>query len=135
MTIADRYLLCHVGRYSVSIRAQAIVRVWQTDPATKDPSYSAEPIDLRVLLGGAGPGIAIAFETPATVEVLLVDRVSGMATIEEAEFFALPLIFGFARTLFDAACRRAIAGVHPLRLRRQPSLPEHDPEKLQTFRS
>jgi hypothetical protein len=121
----ERYLLCRVGRYPVAVRARAILRVWQRDLATTDASYVGEPIDLRILLSGASaePGTGIAFETPDAVNVLIVDRVSGMATIAEAEFLALPLVFGYARSLFDAACRRVVEGGHPLRLRHRPSLP------------
>jgi hypothetical protein len=53
--------------------------------------------------------------------VLIVDAVSEMANIAEDAFMALPGVFGFARGLFDAACRDPIGGAHPLRLRRQPS--------------
>ena len=89
-----------------------------------DPSYSAKPVDLRLLLGSTDvdAGVAVAFEMPDRVGVLVVDVVSGMANIAEDEFVELPPVFDFACTLFDAACRKAIEGAHPLRLRRQPSL-------------
>jgi chemotaxis signal transduction protein len=93
---------------------------------TPDPSYSAEPIDLRLVFGEAcaDAGVAIAFEMPDRVLVLVVDAVSGMARIAEDEFVELPPVFGFARQFFDAACRSAVEGVRPLRLRRQPMLPD-----------
>ncbi|WP_020177374.1 hypothetical protein [Methyloferula stellata] len=120
--IADRYLLGRAGRTHLSIRTQAIKRVWRMDAAA--PAYPAEPIDLRLLLGGTDeePGVAIAFETGETIAVLIIDAVGGMATIPETEFFALPQVFGFARDLFDAACCREVEGTHPLRLRRQLNL-------------
>jgi hypothetical protein len=124
MTKTDRYLLGRAGHTHISIRTQAILRVWRTDATAPSQPYDARPIDLRVLLGGATPepGIAIALETGEAAGVLIIDAVSGMVTIPESEFFALPQVFGFARDLFDAACRRAIEGVHPLRLRSQFSM-------------
>lgn len=91
---------------------------------TPDRFYGVEPIDLRGLLGsvGSGDGIAIGFEMSEAVGVLIVDRISGMATLAEGEFIALPKVFGFGRGLFDAACRREIEGGHPLRLRLEPKL-------------
>lgn len=123
MTIEDRYLLCRAGRYHISIPVDAVLRIWRT--GTPDPSFSAKPVDLRLLLGGADTdaGVAVAFEMPDRVGVLVVDVVSGIASIAEDEFVELPPVFGFACTLFDAACRRAVDDVHPLRLRRQPRLP------------
>jgi hypothetical protein len=118
----DRYLLGRAGRTHLSIRTQAIERVWRMDGAA--PANPADPIDLRLLLGGsdAEPGIAIALETGKTIAVLIVDAVNGMVTLPDDAFFALPQVFGFARTLFDAACSRAIEGAHPLRLRHQLNL-------------
>jgi hypothetical protein len=122
MTIGDRYLQCRAGRYHISIPVDAVLRIWRTE--TPDPSYSTTPVDLRLLLGGADAdaGVSIAFELPDGVGVLVVDAVNGMASIAEDEFIELPPVFGFACTLFDAACCRAIEGVHPLRLRRQLTL-------------
>jgi hypothetical protein len=54
--------------------------------------------------------------------VLIVDELGGLASLEDSEFVALPRVFDFARGLFDAACRREIAGGHPLRLRQEPEL-------------
>jgi hypothetical protein len=121
MTTADRYLLGRVSRYHVLIPTQAILRISQADAAAADHSRAGEVIDLRVLLGGAGdePGVAIALDMRDTAAVLVVDTVGDMMTIAPAEFFALPRIFGLARGLFDAACRRTVEGAHPLRLRRQ----------------
>ncbi len=122
MTVEDRYLLCRVGRYHISMPVEAVVRIWRAE--TPDPSYSGKPVDLRRLLGEADvdPGVALAFEMPDAIGVLVVDAVSGMANIAEDEFVELPPVFDFACTLFDAACRQPIEGAHPLRLRRQPSL-------------
>jgi hypothetical protein len=130
MTIGDRYLLCRAGRYHISIPVDAVLRIWRTE--TPDPSYSAKPVDLRLVLGeaDADAGVAVAFEMPDGVGVLVVDVVSGMASIAEDEFVELPAVFGFACTLFDAACRRAVEGVHPLRLRRQLTLPKALPDPL-----
>lgn len=119
---AHRYLLGRAGRTHISIRTQAIERVWRMDG--EPPAYRANPIDLRLILGGIDtePGVAIAFETDETIAVLIVDAINGMATIPDDAFLALPQVFGFARTLFDAACSREVEGAHPLRLRRQLSL-------------
>jgi hypothetical protein len=121
MSAADRYLLGRAGPAHISIRTQAIERVWRMDAAILDETYGAEPIDLRILLGGSKlePGVAIAFGMDETVGLLIVNAVSGMASIPDDEFFALPQVFSFARHLFDAACRRPIEGAYPLRLRQQ----------------
>jgi hypothetical protein len=123
MVIEDRYLLCRTGRYHVMVPVDAVLRIWRAE--TPDPPYSAKPIDLRLLLGDAcvDAGVAIAFETPDRISVLVVDAVSGMAKIAEEEFVELPQFFGFARQFFDAACRTVVDGAHPLRLLRQPTLP------------
>lgn len=121
---AERYLLCRVGVYQLAIRTQAILRVWQRDAATAEPPYSAAPIDLRAMLDspGTGAGFGVAFEMPERIDVLTVDSICGTANIAEVEFVALPLVFGFARALFDAACKNGFDGGHPLRLRSCPEL-------------
>lgn len=114
----DRYLLCQAGRYHIAIAAAR--RIWEAD--SPDPSYAVKPIDLRALLDNAyaGAGIAVAFQMSDAAGVLLVDTVTRMAHIADDEFVPLPELFGFARHFFDAACRHAIGGGHPLRLRHQP---------------
>jgi hypothetical protein len=121
MTSDEQYLIVRAGNYSISIAAQTVLRIWPTD--APDAAYSATPIDLRAVLGGGAEekGVAVALEMADAACVLIVDAVSGMANIAEDAFMALPGVFGFARGLFDAACRDPIASVHPLRLRRQPS--------------
>jgi hypothetical protein len=123
MTIEERYLLCRTGRYMIAVPLDAVLRIWRTE--TPDPSYSAKPIDLRLLFGNASAdaGVAIAFEMSDRIGVLVVDAVSGMASIAEDEFVELPPVFGFARQFFDAACHTAVDGAYPLRLVRQPILP------------
>ncbi len=115
----ERYLLGRAGHTHLAIPTQVIEHIWRMDDTA--PVGPANRIDLRLLLDGsdAEPGVAIAL---ATDGVLIVDAVNGMATIPEAEFFALPQVFGFIRTIFDAACRREVEGAHPLRLRHQLNL-------------
>jgi hypothetical protein len=124
--IGERYLLCRTGPYHISILAKAVLRIWQME--TPGPSFSAKPIDLRRVFGTSATdaGVAIALEMSDSVGVLVVDAVSGMAHIAEDDFVELPLAFAFARRLFDAACRRGVDGAHPLRLRRQPTLPDSE---------
>jgi hypothetical protein len=122
MTGESLYLICRVGRYSISIMAQTVFRIWPADRADPDYSASSAPVDLRAALDGdvRAAGIAVAFEMADAVGVLFVDAVSGMANIAEEAFEALPEVFCFAGQLFDAACRSPIGGAYPLRLRRQP---------------
>jgi hypothetical protein len=106
--------------------AKAVLRIWQIE--TPGPSFSAKPIDLRRMFGSSASdaGVAVALEMSGSVGVLVVDAVSGMAHIAEDDFVELPPVFTFARQLFDAACRRAVDGAHPLRLRHQPTLPDSE---------
>ncbi|MHB8883832.1 MAG: hypothetical protein ACYC5H_01875 [Methylovirgula sp.] len=126
MTVAARYLICRAGAYPVAVRTQTILRVWQRDEAISGPFASMASIDLRrsLLSFGTGPGFGIAFEMPEAVGVVIVDGVSGMKTIAEAEFVPLPRVFSFACGLFDGACRSAVEGGHPLRLRPHLDVPE-----------
>ncbi len=120
MSGAERYLLCRAASYVIAIPALSVLHVWEADGEAPDLAYAAEPADLRALLGGAhqAPGTAVALEMPdVALTILIVDEVKGMVAIEAEAFLSLPPIFDFARKFFDAACRRAFDGAHPLRLR------------------
>lgn len=124
MTAAGRYLLCYAGRYAFLLRADAVLHIWERADAAPAELSDCEPIEMLGLLGHGAQvdGVAVGVKTEAEAHVLIVDKVGGFSYIDDAEFVELPRVFDFAGKFFDAACSRAIAGVHALRLRQDAPL-------------
>lgn len=117
--MTERYLLCYAGRYSFLVRAESVLHIWERSEAAPAELSGCIPIEMRRLLGNGAraDGVALGLETEAGARVLIVDQVGGFSQAAESDFIELPRVFDFARQIFDAACGRAIAGSHPLRLR------------------
>lgn len=119
MMASERYLLCHAGGTAFLLRAHLLRHIWTRSTPAPDEFRAVEAVDLRQHQGHAAAeaGVALGLEMPGGADVLLVDRIGSFSDVSEDEFLALPSVFEFARQTFDAACRRTIEGVRPLRLR------------------
>ncbi|MGA3302739.1 MAG: hypothetical protein ABSC72_05560 [Methylovirgula sp.] len=119
MMASERYLFCYAGDTAFLVRAHFLRHIWTRSTPTPDEFQRVEAVDLRRRQGQAArdEGVALGLDLPGGADVLLVDRIGGFSDVSEDEFLALPSVFEFARQTFDAACRRAIGGVYPLRLR------------------
>lgn len=117
--MTERYLLCYAGRYSILLRAESVLHIWERSEAAPAELSACAPVEMRRLLGigQLADGVAIGLKTEAGVHILIVDKVGGFSQAADTDFIALPRVFDFAREIFDAACGRAIAGAYPLRLR------------------
>lgn len=116
-----RYLLGRAGAFPLAIPADRMLRIWPASAKTPDTFAYADTMDLRRLLGSEteGEGVAIAIET-SIATVLIVDKIGTFASFADDDFIALPAVFEFALQFLDAACRRPVDGIYPLRLRLSP---------------
>jgi hypothetical protein len=117
--MTERYLLCYAARYSFLVEADTVLHIWERSDAPPAELSDTAPIEMSRVLGNGAQtgGVAVGLKTQAGAKILIVDKVGGFSHAAEADFIALPPVFDFARKIFDAACSRAIAGAHPLRLR------------------
>jgi len=122
MTPDASYLFGRVGPFGLLVPAAMVTHVFAANTiAAPAPTDAGAAIDLRALfcLDASQSGPRIALDTGAGAAVV-VDHVASLHRLTDTDFRPLPAAFDYARTAFDAVCRRPIEGVLALRLRRDP---------------
>jgi len=121
MTPDASYLFGRVGPFGLLVPAAMVTHVF-AENAIAAPADAGAAIDLRALfcLDASQPGPHLALRIGAAPARLVVDHVASLHRLTDADFRPLPAAFDYARTAFDAVCRRPIEGVLALRLRRDP---------------
>jgi hypothetical protein len=123
MTPDASYLFGRVGSFGLLVPAAMVTHVFAENTIDAPaPTDAGAAIDLRALfcLDASQSGPHITLRTDAGVAVVVVDHVASLHRLTDADFRPLPAAFDYARTVFDAVCRRPIEGILALRLRRDP---------------
>jgi hypothetical protein len=123
MTPDASYLFGRVGPFGLLVPAAMVTHVFAANAIDAPaPTDAGAAIDLRALfsLDASQGGPHLALRTGVDSVRLLVDHVASLHRLTDADFRPLPAAFDYARTAFDAVCRRPIEGILALRLRRDP---------------
>jgi hypothetical protein len=124
MSAERQYLLGRVGPYGVFIPAESISAVWVSGEAPRVEWTGALAIDLRSLfsLKGSQQSAQVALRGEgAFARVIVLDAISELRAVKDKAFIPLPNAFRYARGMFDALCTTPVAGIHALRLHREPN--------------
>jgi hypothetical protein len=116
----EPYLFGCVGPFGLLIPATMVAQV---SAAHQAPQPASDILDLRRLFrldsSDAGPQVHLT-TGDGQAFVIMLDQVGKLHPIADVEFRRLPTQLGYAATMFDAVCERAIDAMFGLRLRRDP---------------